>query len=146
MKKIITNTISNIKIEENLIFIEKMNKIKNKAKERKAISTERFFCYEKFNIFRLCFDNNKRYIAKKTIKIVKNNLEIKELIKNHLELQFLKKLLLQEQELNLFPYQFKYLNTGNMPATKSYLDKLHLGEFQRKIPKEDIDEDGIVKR
>ena len=132
-------------IENKLILIEKMNKIKNQAKIRRAITTERFFCYETCDIFKMCFDKNKKYIANKTLKIIKNHLEISEIIKKHFELEFLKKLLLKEEELNLFPYQFKYLNLSNMKSTKNFLDKLNLGEFQRKINNEDLEEEFIKK-
>lgn len=122
-----------------------MNKIKNKAKVKKVINAERFFCYETCGIFSMCFNKDKKYIAKITGKIIKNNLETSQIIKKHLELEFLKKLLLKQEDLNLFPYQFKYLNLGNMSSTKIFLDKLHLQEFQRKICPEDL-KDGIYKR
>lgn len=47
------------------------------------------------------------------------------MIKKNLEFDFLKKLILTNKEFYLFPYQFKYINVGNMSATMSYLNFLN---------------------
>lgn len=65
----------------------------------------------------------------KTMEIIKKNIEISEMIKKHFELDFLKKLLLNENEQKLFPYQFKYLNLQNLEPTKKFLNLLLKKDF-----------------
>jgi len=72
--------------------------------------------------------------VRNTLKIIKKNIEISEIIKKHFEMEFLKNLLFKEDERNLFPYQFKYLNRRNMTSTKKYLDLLLLKDFYVKKP------------
>ena len=75
-----------------------------------------------------------------TLKIIKKNIEISEIIKKHFEMEFLKNLLFKEDERNLFPYQFKYLNRRNMTSTKKYLDLLLLKDFYVKKPQGELND------
>ena len=81
---------------------------------------------------------------KNTLKIIQKNIEISEIIKKHFELEFLKNLLLKEDERNLLPYQFKYLNMSNMNSTKKYLDLLLLKDFYVKKPNGELSD--ILKK
>ena len=59
-------------------------------------------------------------------------------------MEFLKNLLLKEDERNLLPYQFKYLNMSNMNSTKKYLDLLLLKDFYVKKPNGELSD--ILKK
>lgn len=117
-------------------MIEKINRVKNVAKNKTPISIEKFWFYETCNICSCFFDRSTNYIAKNTNRIIKKNIEITEIIKKHFELEFLKNLILEEDERNLLPYKFKYLNRGNMSSTKKYLDLLSIKDFYEKKPDE----------
>jgi len=121
-----------------------MNKVKNVAKKKIDITTLKFWLYETFKICSCCFNRNSKYIVKNTLKIIQKNIEISEIIKKHFELEFLKNLLLKEDERNLLPYQFKYLNMSNMNSTKKYLDLLLLKDFYVKKPNGELSD--ILKK
>ena len=55
-------------------------------------------------------------------------------------MEFLKNLLFKEDERDLLPYQFKYLNRRNMTSTKKYLDLLLLKDFYVKKPQGELND------
>lgn len=136
----------NIDIKDNLILIEKINRVKNSAKKKIPITTEKFWFYEACKFCSCCVNRDSKYIAKNTLRIIKKNIEISEIIKKHFELEFLKNLLLKEDEKNLLPYQFKYLNMSNMSSTKKYLDFLSMKDFYVKKSKDETDEETKKKK
>merc|ERR1711957_481812 len=126
-----------IDLRSKLVLIEKMNRIKKKAIKRVFISTEKFWALTVCKIFSCCIDKQKRQVVNKSIKVVKQNMEISEVIKNNLEFKFLMKFLLEKDEQNLVAYKFKYLNLGNIKETKNYLDELIYSGFKQKVKKDD---------
>lgn len=102
-----------------------MNKIKGEAKKRFYFNTRKAWFYSVFKCCKHFLNKNKLKVLKKTNAILKKNMEITHVIKKNLEFDFLKKLILTNKEFYLFPYQFKYINVGNMSATMNYLNLLN---------------------
>ena len=125
-----------IKIEEKFALIRKMKKIKKIAMNKIIISPEKFWIYNSCKFCKCLFNKDKVFIAGKSTDLLTKNIEISEIIKKHFEIDFIKKLLLTEDELELFKFQFKYLNISNMDLTKEYLNNLYTGHL-----KEDYEED-----
>jgi len=112
-------------LEDKIILIEKINKIKSKAKKRFYFNSRISWCYNTFKCCSICLNKNKVSIFDKTSSILKKNLEIAHVIKKNLEFDFLKKLILTNKEFYLFPFQFKYINITNMTSTINYLNFLN---------------------
>jgi len=110
--------------------LEKINKIKEKAIKKVTFSTEQICLYS--SCFKCCCMNkDKKYLVQKAIKLVEKNIEVSEIIKKNFEMEFLKRLLLNEHEYNLFPYQFKNINLKNVIDSKNYLNNLQFAGFKR---------------
>jgi len=111
-------------LDEKVFLVEKLNKIKGEAKTRFYFSSRKAWCFNTFKCCKNSFNKNKIQVLEKTNSILKKNMEITHVIKKNLEFDFLKKLVLTNKEFYLFPFQFKYVNVGNMSATMKYLNFL----------------------
>jgi hypothetical protein len=132
--------VKKLKIEERFFLFRKMNMIKDIAKKKIEISPHKFWLYISCKICKCLFNKDKLFIAEKSTDLITKNIEISEIIKKHFEFDFIKKLLLTEDELELFKYQFKYLNINNMDLSKKYMNDLYNGHL-----KEDDIEDNQYK-
>jgi len=112
-------------LDDKINLIEKVNKIKSKAKKPFYFNSRISWFYETFICCSRCINQNKLTIFQKTWSILNNNLEITYVLKKNIEFDFLKKLILTNKEYFLFPFQFKYINIGNMSSTMSYLNSLN---------------------
>jgi hypothetical protein len=102
-----------------------MNKIKNIAIKKIKIPSIKYWLYSSFNFCKCFFNKDKYHITEKSTDIINKNIEVSNIIKKHFEIDFIKKLFLNEDELNLFKNQFKYLNIKNMKNSKEYLDNIY---------------------
>jgi len=112
-------------LDEKVLIVEKLNKLKGEAKTRFYFGSRKAWYYSTFKCCKNFFNKNKLEVLDKTNSILKKNMEIIHVIKKNLEFDFLKKLVLTNNELYLFPFQFKYVNVGNMTETMKYLNFLN---------------------
>ena len=126
-----------VDLRETLSLIEKINKIKNKAKKKIYFSFEKLWFWSICKLCKCFINKNNKKIVTKSILLIEKNLEISNLIKKNIEVDFLKQIVMNEDERNLIDYKFKILNVGNPNATLDFLDDLLITGFEKRIKNEE---------